>query len=40
MSAKLIRANKEMGETVMTKKKTKSDLIEITRQKGIQGMTD
>ena len=24
----------------MTKKKTKSDLIEITRQKGIQGMTD
>ena len=24
----------------MTKKKTKSDLIEITRQKGIQGMSD
>ena len=24
----------------MTKKKTKSDLIEITRQKGIQGMSE
>ena len=42
MSAKLIRANKEMGETVMTKKtdwQIKQDKINSERKKGLKAMT-
>ena len=42
MSAKLIRANKEMGETVMTKKtewQIKEEQLNTIRKKGIKTMT-
>ena len=42
MSAKLIRANKEMGETVMTKKtewQIKEEQLNTIKKKGIKTMT-
>ena len=42
MSAKLIRANKEMGETVMTKKtdwQIKQDKINSERKKGLKALS-